>query len=69
MGCSSFKAETKILINGRAYILKKKIDDDLWHLQDPKDLNLKEFSEVHLQLYHTMLISLDHRHPLKTVSY
>ena len=28
-----------------------------------------KFSEVHLQLYHTMLISLDHRHPLKTVSY
>ena len=49
MGCSSFKAETKILINGRAYILKKKINDDLWHVQDPKDLNLKEFSEVQLQ--------------------
>ena len=49
MGCSSFKAETKILINGRAYILKKKINDDLWHVQDPKDLNLKEFSEIQLQ--------------------
>ena len=49
MGCSSFKAETKILINGRTYILKKKINDDLWHVLDPKELNLKEFSEVRLQ--------------------
>ena len=49
MGCSSFKAETKILINGRAYILKKKIDNDLWHVQNPRDFNLKEFSEVQLR--------------------
>lgn len=49
MGCSSFKAETKILINGREYILKKKIKADLWHVQDPRDLMLKEFSEIQLQ--------------------
>ncbi len=49
MGCSSFKSETKILINGRAYILKNKINDDQWHAQDCKNLNLKEFSETQLQ--------------------
>ena len=49
MGCSSFKSETKILINGRAYILKNKINDDQWHAQDCKNLNLKEFSEAQLQ--------------------
>ena len=49
MGCSSFKSEIKLLINGRAYILKNKINDDQWHAQDCKNLNLKEFSEEKLQ--------------------
>lgn len=49
MSCSSFRSETKININGRAYLLKNKINGHIWQVQDCKDLSLKGFSETELQ--------------------
>lgn len=52
MGTSSFQAGTALTIDNKPYILKKKIDDDLWQLEEIKSGRIIEHSQAELeQLY------------------
>ena len=49
MSNSSFRAETKVLINAKEFVLKQKISDEIWQVQECKTLTLKEYAETDLQ--------------------
>lgn len=49
MGCSTFQAGTCICIDNRTLMLTRKVDDQIWQLEESKTRRIVEFSDNHLR--------------------